>query len=254
MVRRPITRRRSKSRAADPAEPAAAPAVALDGVRQVYDAPTGRFRGESPEPVVALDDVSLSVAPGEVVGLTGPSGSGKSTVLHAIAGLLVPTEGSVYLLGTDIAARSNGERLALRRDHVGIVFQHFHLLPSLSARANVALPLVQLGVPRSARRDRAATLLSRVGLDDRADHRPGQLSGGERQRVAIARALATDPAVIVADEPTGELDSETGRRVLDLLTDVASDRAVLITSHDSATLAVSDRIVTLADGRVADRG
>jgi len=204
--------------------------------------------------VTALRDVSLTVDSGEVVGLAGPSGSGKSTILHAVAGLLVPTAGRVELLGTDLGSLSARGRLRSRRRHVGIVFQRFHLLPSLSARANVALPLVQAGVPRRRRRRRAMALLEEVGLADRATHLPGELSGGECQRVAIARALSTDPDVIVADEPTGELDSETGRAVLGTLTDVAAGRTVTIASHDPATLAATDRVLRLRDGRVVSDG
>ncbi|ELY81420.1 ABC transporter-related protein [Natrinema gari JCM 14663] len=227
-------------------------AVRLEGVTHEYGSTGGRFRSGDERTVTALRGVSLDVPTGSIVGLEGPSGSGKSTVLHAVAGLLVPTAGRVELRGTDIAALSDAERTRLRRRHVGIVFQRFHLLPSLSARANVALPLVQAGVPRAARRDRATTLLEAVGLGDRTTHLPSELSGGERQRVAIARALSTDPDVIVADEPTGELDTATGREVLELLTDVGRERAVLVASHDEATLAVADRVVTLCDGRVDD--
>ncbi|AFZ71317.1 ABC transporter ATP-binding protein [Natronobacterium gregoryi] len=225
------------------------PAVRLEGVGHEYGAGGDRS-------VTALRDVSLSVRTGEVVGLKGPSGSGKSTILHAVAGLLVPTEGTVALLGTDLTDRSDRTRTRLRRHHVGIVFQRFHLLPSLSARANVALPLVQTGVGRSNRRDRAEKLLEEVGLADRTTHLPGELSGGERQRVALARALAADPDVIVADEPTGELDTATGSDVLELLTDVGRDggRAVLVASHDEATLSVADRVVPLRDGRVVTDG
>ncbi|WP_049899568.1 ABC transporter ATP-binding protein [Natrinema sp. J7-1] len=245
--------RGSRSSARDRAdERESVTAVRLEGVTHEYGSTGGRFRSGDERTVTALRGVSLDVPTGSIVGLEGPSGSGKSTVLHAVAGLLVPTAGRVELRGTDIAALSDAERTRLRRRHVGIVFQRFHLLPSLSARANVALPLVQAGVPRAARRDRATTLLEAVGLGDRTTHLPSELSGGERQRVVIARALSTDPDVIVADEPTGELDTATGREVLELLTDVGRERAVLVASHDEATLAVADRVVTLCDGRVDD--
>ncbi|WP_049920293.1 ABC transporter ATP-binding protein [Halobiforma nitratireducens] len=231
-------------------------AVRLESVSHEYGTGGGRLRSGRDRTVTALEDVSLAVGAGEVVGLKGPSGSGKSTILHAVAGLLAPTEGRVDLLGTDLTDRSERERTRLRRNHVGIVFQRFHLLPSLSARANVALPLVQTGVGRSTRRERATELLEAVGLDDRITHLPSELSGGECQRVAIARALATDPDVIVADEPTGELDTTTGASVLELLTDAGRDgnRAVLVASHDDATLAVADRVVPLRDGRVVSDG
>ncbi|GAB3663464.1 ABC transporter ATP-binding protein [Halopiger thermotolerans] len=230
-------------------------AVRLENVTHEYGS-DGGFRSSESRSVTALRDVSLSIRPGEIVGLEGPSGSGKSTILHAVTGLLVPTEGRVEVLETDLTSLSERERTRMRRRHVGIVFQRFHLLPSLSARANVALPLVQVGVPKSTRRTRAEELLEGVGLADRASHLPGELSGGERQRVAIARALATDPDVIVADEPTGELDTATGRSVLELLTDVGRerDRAVLVASHDDDTLAVADRVISLRDGRVVTDG
>ncbi|WP_152040779.1 ABC transporter ATP-binding protein [Salinigranum salinum] len=209
----------------------------------------GRRRGGSA--VTALRDVSLRLNPGEFVGLAGPSGSGKSTLLHLLSGLDVPTDGRVELLGTDTRTLSPAGRAALRLRHVGIVFQRFYLLPTLSARANVALPLVERGVSRSTRRDRATSALEAVGLDDRLSHRPGELSGGEQQRVAIARALVTDPDLLVADEPTGELDSATGERIIDLLADVATDRSVVVASHDDAVLERTDRTVRLHDGRVA---
>ncbi len=228
------------------------PAVRLEAVSHEYGSTGGRLRSGSDRTVTALREVSVDVERGTIVGLEGPSGSGKSTILHAVAGLLVPTEGTVSVLGTDLTSLSDRGRTKARRRHVGIVFQRFHLLPSLSARANVALPLVQAGLSKSARRERASTLLSQVGLEDRITHRPGELSGGERQRVAIARALSTDPDILVADEPTGELDTGTGADVLELLTDVGRDRAVLIASHDAATLAVADRVVTLRDGTVVE--
>ncbi|WP_255170940.1 ABC transporter ATP-binding protein [Natrononativus amylolyticus] len=216
----------------------------------------GRFRRRvrppepSATPVDALRGVSFETRPSDVVGLAGPSGSGKSTLLHVVGGLLVPTSGTVELCGTDLTAASGRERARIRRETVGFVFQRFHLLRSLSARANVAVPLVQLGVPKRERRRRADALLEAVGLADRRTHLPGALSGGEQQRVAIARALATDPAVVLADEPTGELDTETGRRVLEVLTAAAGERTVVIASHDEYALAVADRVVELRDGRV----
>ena len=213
----------------------------------------GRRAGGAP-PVVALDGVSLEVAPGEVVGISGPSGSGKSTLLHLLAALDTPTSGTVEVCGTDVAGLSERRRARLRLDHVGVVFQRFYLLPSLSARSNVALPLVEAGLPKADRHDRAETLLERVGLADRLDHRPGELSGGEQQRVAIARALANDPDLLVADEPTGEVDSETGAALIDLFGDVAAGRAVVVASHDERVIAAADRVVRLLDGRRVDDG
>ncbi len=228
--------------------------VRLDSVTHEYSASGRGIRSNEERSVTALRDVSVAIDPGEIVGLRGPSGSGKSTLLHTITGLLVPTEGRVTLCGTELTTLSDRERTRLRRRHVGIVFQRFHLLPSLSARANVALPLVQAGVPRARRRERATALLEQVGLAGRVTHLPGELSGGERQRVAIARALSTDPDVLVADEPTGELDTETGRDVLSLLTALGENRAVVVASHDEPTLAVADRVLSLRDGRVVGDG
>lgn len=199
--------------------------------------------------VTALSAVSLNVSAGEVVGIEGPSGSGKSTLLHLLAGLDTPTRGEINIRGTNITTLSARKRTAFRRANIGMVFQRFHLLPALTARENVALPLVQAGMKRSQRRSRAKELLSAVGLGDRTTHRPGTLSGGEQQRVAIARALAADPAVVIADEPTGELDRETGATVLDLLTEISEDRAVVIASHDRYTLDRTDRVIQLLDGK-----
>ena len=247
--------RASGTSTSQPSEDAASrAAVRLEDVTHEYGSGGSRLRSGQGRTVTALRGVSMEIAEGEIVGLRGPSGSGKSTILHAVSGLLVPTRGRVELKGTDLARLSGRERTRERRRHVGIVFQRFHLLPSLSARANVALPLVQAGVPKPDRRDRATELLEGVGLGDRITHLPGELSGGERQRVAIARALVSDPDVLIADEPTGELDTATGADVLELLTDVARDRAVLVASHDDETLAVADRVVSLRDGRVIDDG
>jgi len=200
--------------------------------------------------VTALDDVSLTIERGEFVGLSGPSGSGKSTLIHLLAGLDTPTEGTVTLAGEDVSALSQKQLTRLRLEQVGIVFQRFHLLPSLTARANVALPLVERGLGTRERREEAAGLLERVGLGDRQDHRPGELSGGEQQRVAVARALAGDPLVVFADEPTGELDTDTGAVILELLADLAEDRAVVLASHDEQALDRTDRVIRLRDGQV----
>lgn len=220
--------------------------VCSDLTRQYID--EGGIFSEGSPTVTALDSVSLAVAAGDVIGVAGPSGSGKSTLLHLLAGLDTPTEGTITIQGTDISELTGRQQTRFRRDNVGMVFQRFHLLPALTARENVALPLVQAGVSRSQRRERADELLGAVGLADRTDHRPGALSGGEQQRVAIARALAADPAVVIADEPTGELDRDTGKQVLDLLTQISEDRAVVIASHDEYTLDRTDRVIRLLDG------
>ena len=223
------------------------PLVVCTEVTRRYDSDGGPFTADG-RTVTALDSVSLDVAGGEVVGVAGPSGSGKSTLLHLLAGLDTPTTGAIEVCGTTIGALSRRQRTTFRRENVGMVFQRFHLLPALTARENVALPLVQAGIARSDRQSRADELLDAVGLDDRPSHYPSALSGGEQQRVAIARALAADPAVVIADEPTGELDRETGERVLDLLTDVSDGRAIIVASHDEYTLNRTDRVVRLRDG------
>ena len=234
--------------------PSTSVVTAVDVSRVYTRGQDGVFDATETPTVQALDGVSVSVQAGEVVGIAGPSGSGKSTLLHVLAALDVPTSGTVTLAGEDVATHSVRSRTRLRLEHVGIVFQRFHLLPSLTARGNVAVPLVQLGWSKRDRRERATELLSEVGLDTRTTHRPGQLSGGEQQRVAIARALATDPLLVVADEPTGELDSASSTRVLEVLRRVADDdRAVVVASHDPQAIDACDRVVTLHDGQVRDK-
>jgi len=220
--------------------------VACKDVSRIYES---RGRGQDAPSVTALQEISLSVTSGEIVGISGPSGSGKSTLLHLLAALDVPTAGTVTITGKDTSTLNGKARARLRLTNIGVVFQRFHLLSGLSARANVALPLVELGVPKAERRDRATDLLEDVGLGDRITHKPGELSGGEQQRVAVARALATDPAVIVADEPTGELDTETGQQILELFTAATSDdSAVIVASHDKPTIEHADRVIQLRDG------
>ena len=227
------------------------PVVCRD-VTRTYRQGGSRLSRRGGRAVTALAGVSLAIEQGETVGIAGPSGSGKSTLLHLLAGLDTPTSGTVHIDGEDTQALSGRKRTQLRLTRVGLVFQRFYLLPSLSARANVALPLLEQGVSRRARRERATDLLEQVGLADRADHRPSELSGGEQQRVAVARALASDPAIVIADEPTGELDTETGEQVLDVLAATSEDRAVVIASHDERALARTDRVIRLLDGeRVA---
>lgn len=231
----------------------AATVVGCDGVSHTFECGNKRrlpwASGQSTT-ITALEDVSVTVEAGEVVGLAGPSGSGKSTLLHCLAGVVVPSTGSVSLLGEPIVERSPRQRARLRRHHIGFVFQRFHLLDSLTARQNVTVPLLESALSRRERQARGEELLAAVGLEDRVDHRPAQLSGGERQRVAVARALVGEPSVIFADEPTGELDSAAGQQVLDLLTDLATDAAVVIASHDEAALDRTDRRLRLTDGRI----
>lgn len=207
-------------------------------------------RNQSSTVVRALDGISVSIAQGELVGIAGPSGSGKSTLLHLLAALDTPTSGHVTIRGTDTAELTDRERSTLRRDHIGTVFQRFHLLASLTAQQNVALPFIEWGIGKRERRSRAELLLQQVGLGDRLDHRPAELSGGEQQRVAVARALAGKPDLLIADEPTGELDSEAGAAVLDLLEGLSENRAVIVASHDQAVLDRVDRVIRLRDGQV----
>ena len=201
-------------------------------------------------PLTILHPTTFHIGKGRAVAITGPSGSGKSTLLGLIAGLDAPTTGRITLDGTDITALGE-ERLArLRGEKVGIVFQFFHLLPSLTAYENILVPMEIAGVREAASRARA--LLEDVGLANRGHHYPSQLSGGEQQRVAIARALANDPPIVLADEPTGNLDSVTGRQVIDLLVSInrTRGRTLVLVTHDAELAAFADEAIALRDGRV----
>ncbi|SFO12298.1 MULTISPECIES: ABC transporter ATP-binding protein [Actinomadura] len=202
--------------------------------------------------VTALHGVSLRIDEGEFVAILGPSGSGKSTLMHLLGCLDRPTTGTLRISGRDVSRLSDGELAELRNARVGFVFQSFHLLARTSALDNVALPLVYRGVPRSERRHRATAALATVGLDHRLGHRPGQLSGGEQQRVAIARALVGDPGVVLADEPTGNLDTRTGHDVMDLLDRLNSERgvAVVLVTHEPDIAERARRQVHIRDGRI----
>ena len=204
-------------------------------------------------PLTILHPTSLDIAKGRAVAITGPSGSGKSTLLGLIAGLDAPTSGQIWLDGTEITGLSE-ERLArLRGEKVGIVFQFFHLLPSLTAFENVLVPMEIAGV--AGARERAQALVEDVGLAGRGHHFPSQLSGGEQQRIAIARALANDPPIVLADEPTGNLDSATGRLVIDLLISVnrKRGRTLVLVTHDPELAAMTDEAIALRDGHVVER-
>jgi putative ABC transport system ATP-binding protein len=204
------------------------------------------------QPVRALDGVTLSIDQGEFVSVVGPSGAGKSTLLHLVGGLDAPTSGSVLVEGKDLGGLSDEALAAFRREQVGFVFQFFNLLPTLSAWENVALPRLLGGIPLGRTRPDAVALLERVGLGHRVDHRPAELSGGEMQRVAVARALVVDPLLVLADEPTGNLDSRSGEQVLSLLEACAREdgRTVVVVTHRVGAATRADRVVTLSDGRV----
>ena len=218
--------------------------LSLEGVRKEF-----RRGGEA---VCALDDVSLDIAAGEFCVVMGPSGSGKSTLLHLVAGIDAPSAGRVVVDGRDLARLSDDDRTLLRRRRIGLVFQFFNLLPTLSALENTALPLQLDGVGRRDAEARSMALLGELGLTQRLHHRPHQLSGGQMQRVAIARALVTAPALVLADEPTGNLDSHAGEEVLRLLRATADRRGhtVLMVTHDEAAARIGDRVVRLQDGRI----
>lgn len=204
--------------------------------------------------VVALDRVDLSVPHGEFVALMGPSGSGKSTLLHLIAGMDKPTEGRLLVLGEEPAAMGERSLARWRNRHIGFIFQSFNLIPVLTARENVELPLKLTSLARARRRDMAMTALKLVGLEDRVDHFPRQLSGGQEQRVAIARAIVTDPDIILADEPTGNLDTASAREVLSLLQKLNRDfgKTIVMVTHDPHSAAAASRVIHLDKGRFVE--
>jgi putative ABC transport system ATP-binding protein len=209
-----------------------------------------RRYGEGDTAVMALQDVSVDMERGRLTAVMGPSGSGKSTLMHILAGLDKPTEGSVTVEGSDITQLGDDELTRLRRDHIGFVFQFFNLLPMLDARENMLLPLAIAG--RKPDPEWLETVIDDIGLRDRLDHRPSELSGGQQQRVAIARALLSKPTVLFADEPTGNLDSNSGSEILHLLrrsVDTVGQTVVMVT-HDPRAAAIADRILFLSDGRI----
>ena len=219
------------------------PVIDLVEVRKVYQ--SGSLRVE------ALRGISLRIAAGEYVAIMGPSGSGKSTLMHIIGCLDVATDGSFRLAGEDVSEMTEAELAEVRNRRVGFVFQQFNLLASLTALRNVELPLTYAGVSREDRKRRSIAALERVGLGDRVEHRPGELSGGQQQRVAVARALVTDPALILADEPTGNLDSTATRDVLDLLDELHEQgRTVVLITHEPEVAERARRVVRVRDGEV----
>ncbi|MEM7460033.1 MAG: ABC transporter ATP-binding protein [Pseudomonadota bacterium] len=201
-----------------------------------------------------LEGANLVLNPGELVGLIGPSGSGKSTLLHTAGLLEKPEAGQVFLEGEDCLSLNDAGRTRLRREKLGFVYQFHHLLPEFNARDNVAMPLMVGGLPRSKAREKADLILADMGLSERLKHQPGQMSGGEQQRVAIARALVNDPRLVIADEPTGNLDPATTERVFESLIRMARGEgaAVLVATHNMALTQHMDRVLTLRDGKLTD--
>lgn len=206
--------------------------------------------------VGALRGVDLSIVRGEFVALMGPSGCGKTTLLNLIGAIDIPSKGELWVDGVSLTSLSEDQLADLRRDRIGMVFQFYNLLPTLSARENVEIPLQFKGVGARDRLDRAMFLLERVGLKDRAEHKPAELSGGEQQRVSIARALANEPALVLLDEPTGDLDTATGKEILTLLQDLNSREKVtfVVATHDTVVAEASSRILRLRDGKLEDDG
>ena len=224
-------------------EAGARPIIELDGVRKVYS--SGSLSVE------ALRGVSLRIDEGELVAVMGPSGSGKSTLMHIIGCLDVVTSGTYRLSGQDVSAMTELDLAHVRNRRIGFVFQQFNLLASMPAWRNVELPMCYAGVPRAERRRRAVGALEQVGLADRVDHRPGELSGGQQQRVAVARALVTDPAVVLADEPTGNLDSVSSAEILGLFADLhTAGRTIVLITHEPDVAAVAGRVIRMRDGTV----
>ncbi|HEV8672214.1 MAG TPA: ABC transporter ATP-binding protein [Candidatus Limnocylindria bacterium] len=219
--------------------------VSATDVARVY--PTGATA------VAALDGVTLEVPRGEFLAVMGPSGSGKSTLLNILAGLERPTRGAVVVDGADLSAMDEVELATYRREKVGMIFQAFNLLPRYRVVENVALPLLFAGIPPDRRLARARAVLDRLGMGPRADHRPSQLSGGEMQRTAIARALVTEPALLLADEPTGNLDSANGDALLGLISELhARGQTVVLVTHDAGIASRAQRIVRMRDGRLVN--
>ena len=237
----------SSAEAPAPAGPAAGPGAVMVAARDV-----SRTFGSGDTAVHALRGVSLTVGEGQLVAVRGRSGSGKTTLLNVIGGLDVPTGGTVHVAGQDVTAMAERERVMLRRGTVAFIFQSFGLIPMLSASENVGIPLRITGTEPRQREERVRLLLSVVGLEEHARQRPNELSGGQQQRVAIARALATSPRLLIADEPTGQLDSETGRQIMRLLRTVVRSEGItaLVATHDALLTDLADDVLSLEDGRL----
>ena len=203
-----------------------------------------------------LHGIDLDIRKGELTYLVGESGSGKTTLISIIAGILWPTEGSVNLFGEDITAMGQGDLVDFRLNNIGFIFQQYNLIPAIDAASNAAVPLIAQGMDRHAARERAIAMMDKLNIGDQADKLPSQLSGGQQQRVAIARALVHEPRLVVCDEPTAALDASSGRRVMDLLKDVAvaPDRSAIIVTHDNRIFDLADRILVLEDGRITHDG
>ena len=225
----------------------------MDDVVRVEE--VSRTFGRGAQLVHAVREVSLTAAPGELVAIRGRSGAGKTTLLNVIGGLDRPSSGKVFVDGVELSSAAEAILVDLRRDVIGFVFQSFGLVPILSAAENVGIPMRLAKVPAAEREQRVAVLLELVGLGPHAKQRPYELSGGQQQRVAVARALANEPKLLIADEPTGQLDSETGRSIMDLIRAVVRARGMtaLVATHDPALMDVADRILTLRDGRLFSR-
>ena len=223
-------------------------------MRLVQTESVTKIYGDSTQPVHAVQDISLAVDDGEFLAVMGPSGSGKSTLLYMLGGLERPTNGRVLLRDQDLSKLNDDALSRVRRTQMGFVFQFYNLIPVLTAQENVAMPLILDGIPRAEALKRAEEALVKVGVADRSSHRPAELSGGQQQRVALARALVTNPALILGDEPTGNLDSRSSEEVVQLLRRATDDwgRTVIIVTHDPRIAAYADRIIFLRDGQVVD--
>ncbi len=219
-------------------------AVIVEGAKKHYQMGT--------ECVKALDGIDLQIRKGEYVSIMGPSGSGKTTLFNVVGGLTQPTQGQVFIDKTDISKLDANELAWLRCRKIGYIFQTFNLIPIMTALQNVTLPMIFAGIPKAEREDRAVELLRMVGLDHRANHKPTELSGGQQQRVAIARSFANDPAIVLADEPTGNLDLKTGLEIINLMIEMNKRKNVTImcNTHDLKIINASDRIIWIRDGRV----